>query len=142
LNAYLGFERALVVKSDPLVVSVGEWHLLLVVPDKGGVVLVQEVAHFVVGHETGLGGVLARAATTGGRSADVKLGAVDQSERATVGGHTDHELLLRGSLLHPLACTVILQNEIVKNHEIIQKDKKTHILLNIRKRENGSKYIE
>ena len=44
-------QRALVVKSHPLVAPVSEGNLLLVVPNQGRVGLVQEVADLVVGQE-------------------------------------------------------------------------------------------
>ena len=52
--AYFCLQRPLVIEADPLLVAVGEGDLLLVVPDQGGVVLVQEVADLVVGEEAGL----------------------------------------------------------------------------------------
>lgn len=49
---YLSLKRSFIVKANPLVVSVGEWHHLLVVPNEGRVVFPEEFADFVVRHET------------------------------------------------------------------------------------------
>lgn len=59
-DTYFSLETPLIVEPDPLVIPVGEGHLLLVVPDQRGVVHVEEVAHLVVGHEARLVGILAR----------------------------------------------------------------------------------
>lgn len=45
-----------------------------------------------------------RRLTTAGRGgSDVELSVVDEREGAAVGGHSDHQLLLRSALAHPLA---------------------------------------
>lgn len=65
--------------------------------------------HLVVGQESGFVGEVTSHTATGCRRADVEFLLVDQREGSAVRGYSDHELLFRCSLLHPLARAVILR---------------------------------
>uniref|UniRef100_A0A182Q6U0 Uncharacterized protein n=1 Tax=Anopheles farauti TaxID=69004 RepID=A0A182Q6U0_9DIPT len=99
--------RSLIVEPNPLILSVGEWHLLLRVPNERRVVHPKEGTDFVVAQETGLVGELPGQAAARSRRPNVELRLVDERERTAVRWHADQQLLLRCTLLYPLARTVV-----------------------------------
>uniref|UniRef100_A0A182WBE4 Uncharacterized protein n=1 Tax=Anopheles minimus TaxID=112268 RepID=A0A182WBE4_9DIPT len=99
--------RSLIIESDPLILTVSEWHLLLRIPHKRRVVHSEEGTDFVVAEKTGLIGELAWQTASGSRCTNIELRLVDERKRSSIRGHTDQQLLLRCTLFHPFARTVI-----------------------------------
>lgn len=71
----------------------------------------RNATYLVIGQESGLVGEVAGDSAAGCWRTDVEFVLVHQREGSTVRRHTDHELLLRCSLLHPFPRAVILQRE-------------------------------
>lgn len=111
--AHLVDKTPLIIKTNPLIVSVGKRNLLFAVPYQRGVVFIKESAYLVVGEEARLVCEVSGGSATGSWRADVEFHLVNEGKGSAVGRHADHELLLWRALFHPLTRTVILKISIL-----------------------------